>query len=264
MDAGHRPQTLVLSFFGGLVHGRDVPPIPTSTFLRLLGGLGVAEAAARATLARMSSRGLLDRVQDGRVARYRLTPSAASMIGKAAERVSSVAPFEHPEGQWTLLSYSMPESRRDLRQRVRATLTWAGFGGLRDGLWIAPGVVDVGAVLTDAGLSEVAGLGEWFAATPLPGVRPETFIHRAWRVEQIQERHERFVQAWSPGPRGVDPLGELTLLGADWLQLLRTDPGLPARHLPVDWPAARSAAVYRRCHDSLVPAARAALDADLD
>jgi phenylacetic acid degradation operon negative regulatory protein len=51
------------------------------------------------------------------------------------------------------------------------------------------------------------------------------------------------------------PLSRLTLLGADWLQLLRTDPGLPAEHLPDAWPAARSAQVYRKRYDALEPLA---------
>jgi DNA-binding transcriptional regulator PaaX len=261
--AAHRPQALVFSFFGGVVLDRERPPIPTPVFLRLLSGLGVAEAAARATLSRMADRGLLDRDQVGRTARYRLAPAGEALIRAGRVRVSAAAPFEHADGQWTLLSYSVPESRRDLRHRVRATLTWAGFGGLRDGLWIAPGTVDVGAVLSEAGLAEVAELAEWFAASPLPGVRPEDFIRRAWPVAAIRKSHEQFIQAWSPAPDGSDPLGEVTLLGADWLQLLRADPGLPARFLSAGWPADRSAALYRQRYDALLPAAEDQLDREL-
>jgi DNA-binding transcriptional regulator PaaX len=261
--AGHRPQSLVFSFFGGLVVGRDVPPIPTGVFLRLLGGLGVAEAAARATLARMTRKELLERIQVGRVAQYRLTPAAEVLVRKAAERVSARAPFEHPDGRWTLLSYSMPESRRDLRHRLRATLTWAGFGGLRDGLWIAPGTVDVGTVFADAGLSEAVGLAEWFAASPLPGVEVAEFIRRAWPVDRIRSDHEHFIRTWWSWSDGEDPLAQVTALGADWLRLLRADPGLPARFLSPDWPAAQSAAVYRRCYDALLPAAQRRLDLEL-
>jgi DNA-binding transcriptional regulator PaaX len=260
---GHRPQSLVFSFFGGVVRGRDLPPIPTSVFLRLLGGLGVAEAATRATLARMTRNGLLERIQVGRAAHYRLTPKADAVVRKATQRVTAEAPFDHPDGEWTLLSYSMPESRRDLRHRVRATLTWAGFGGLRDGVWIAPGTVDVAEVLADAGLDEVAELAEWFAASPLPAVRVHQFIRRAWPVDRIRERHDEFIASWWAGPSGEDPLGQITLLGADWLQLLRTDPGLPARFLSADWPAAQSVAVYRRCYTALLPAAERRLDLEL-
>ncbi|MFB9323571.1 PaaX family transcriptional regulator [Cryptosporangium minutisporangium] len=259
----YRPQALLFSFFGGVVHGRDLPPIPAAVFLRLLSRLGVAEAAARATLARMTRRGLLERTRVGRAAHYRLSDEAAELVGKAAVRVESSAPFEHPDGEWTLLSYSMPESRRDLRHRVRAALTWAGFGGLRDGVWIAPGTVDVAAVLADAGLDEVAELAEWFGASPLAGVQVEAFIRRAWPVDRIRERHDAFIHAWWSGPGAEDPLAQITRLGADWLRVLRADPGLPARYLSPDWPADQSAAVYRRCYQGLLPGAERMLDLEL-
>lgn len=262
---GHRPQELLFSFFGGVVLDRaDTSPIPSAVFLRLLSSLGVAEAAGRATLARMTRKGLLDRTQVGRTAYYRLSSDADALVRKAAGRVTAAAPFEHPDGEWTLLSYSVPESRRDLRHRVRATLTWAGFGGLRDGVWIAPGTVDVGEVLADAGLDEVGDLAEWFAASAMPGVRVDAFIRRAWPVDRIRERHDAFIQAWWAGPGdGGDPLAEITRLGADWIQVLRADPGLPARYLSADWPAAQSVAVYRRCYEALVAAAERRLDLEL-
>jgi DNA-binding transcriptional regulator PaaX len=260
---GHRPQALLLSFLGGLVQGRDLPPIPAAVFLRLLGCLGVTEAAGRATLARMTRRGLLDRSQHGRTACYALTPAGDALLTRASTRVTSRTPFDHGGTGWTLLSYSMPESRRDLRHQLRATLTWAGFGGLRDGLWIAPGTVDVAAVFADAELTEAAGLAEWFLAAPLPGVDVPALVHRAWPVERIRQRHEAFLGTWEAGPGPGDPLGRMTLLGADWLQLLRVDPGLPAAHLSPDWPAARSAAAYHRCAEALLGPAARQLSAEL-
>ena len=259
----HRPQALLFSFLGSLVLDRALPPLPSAVFLRLLGGLGVAEAAARATLSRMTRNGLLAREQAGRTARYALTPSAEELLRRGGSRVASPAPFGHPDGEWTLLSYSVPESRRDLRHRVRATLTWAGFGGLRDGLWIAPGTVDVARVLADAGLGDAVGMAEWFAASPLPGTDVAGLVRRAWPIDRIRERHEAFLAAWEDSAGTADALGRLTLLGADWLQLLRIDPGLPTAHLPADWPAPRSAAVYRRCFGELEPAASVALSVEL-
>src|SRR3712207_6541846 len=163
----HRPQSLLLSFFGALVLDAGLPPLPSVTLLDLLADLGVAEAAGRATLKRMTQRGLLSRGQVGRTAEYALTPLADDVLREATGRVSSPTPFEHPEGEWTLLIYSVPESRRDLRHRVRARLTWAGFGGLRDGLWIAPGTVDVVAVLGRSDLADVDGLADAFAGRPI-------------------------------------------------------------------------------------------------
>jgi DNA-binding transcriptional regulator PaaX len=251
-----RPQQLLLSFLGAMVLDRDLPPISSRVLLHLLGDLGVAEAAGRATLARMARKGLLERRQVGRTARYVLTEQGAGLLRQAKARVFSPSPFAHPEGSWTLLSYSMPESRRDLRHQIRARLSWAGFGGLRDGLWIAPGYVDVSQVLAGDVFDGLGELAEAFHAQPTAGTDVARLVRRAWNVEAIRAEHERFLAAWEPD-LAIEGrhLSRLTLLGADWLQLLRTDPGLPAEYLPDDWPAARSARTYRTRFDAFEPPA---------
>ncbi len=256
-----RPQQLLLSLFGALVLDRGYGPISTRVYLHLLADLGVAEAAARATLTRMTRKGLLDRVRQGRTAQYLLTPAAEDMLRRAEHRVDAAAPFDHPPDEWTLLSYSMPESRRDLRHQIRARLAWAGFGGLRDGLWIAPGTVDVTAVFEGPQFAGLAELADAFTARPVPGTRIGSLVSRAWDVEAIRAEHQAFGRLWTAdrAERGR-PITRLTQLGADWLQLLRVDPGLPAAHLPADWPAPASAALYRERFAALEPAATEQLE----
>jgi phenylacetic acid degradation operon negative regulatory protein len=251
---------LLLNFFGALVLDCDRPPVPSVTLLGLLAELGVTEAAARVTLQRMARRGLLTRGQVGRSAEYALTPVAEEVLRRVRDRVVSPAPFGHPAGTWTLLSYSVPESRRDLRHRVRSRLSWAGFGGLRDGLWIAPGAVDVGALLGHPDLADVSGLADAFVARSLPGTDVHRLVHRAWDVPAVRAAHTWFHETWSRPPRVAGALARLTLLSADWLSLLRTDPGLPAAHLGAGWPAAISEAAYGRVRDQVLCPARAELD----
>jgi phenylacetic acid degradation operon negative regulatory protein len=260
-DSGHRPQALLFSFFGGVALKGDFPPVPTTVLLSLLGDLKVAEPAARATLARMTRKGLLASARVGRTTRYTLTPAGRAVVEEGARRVEAESPFAHPAGEWTLLSYSLPESRRDVRHQLRAALAWAGFGPLRDGLWIAPGVVDVEAVFSKAELEDAAESADWFSASPMTGVDVQRLIRRAWPVDEIRAQHDRFIARWATRNVDANSLSLVTLLGADWLQLLRVDPGLPASDLEKDWPADRSAQIYRRRYRELLPDARAQLKA---
>lgn len=262
-----QPQQLLLSFFGAIVLDREVPPIGSGVFLRVLGDLGVAEAAARATLARMVRRGLLHRHRAGRTARYSLTESGATTMRRARERVDSPDPFGHADRGWTMLSYSIPESRRALRHQTRARLAWAGFGPLRDGVWLAPGRVDVQALFADGMPGEIGDLVDAFHAVPAEGTDMTRLVRRTWDVAAIRAEHDRFLRTWERSPTpGAGALPALTLLLADWLQLLRVDPGLPAEHLPPGWPASRSARVCAERRAALeAPAAgqlRALLAAD--
>jgi phenylacetic acid degradation operon negative regulatory protein len=154
----------------------------------------------------------------------------------------------------------MPESRRDLRHQIRARLTWWGFGGLRDGLWIAPGTVDVTQIFDAPQFAGLTELADAFTARPLAPTRIAALLDRAWDVAAIRAEHEAFLRIWTPDREECGrEISRLTLIGADWLQLLRIDPGLPAAHLPTDWPAPAAAALYRE----RVAALQAKADEDL-
>jgi phenylacetic acid degradation operon negative regulatory protein len=47
------------------------------------------------------------------------------------------------------------------------------------------------------------------------------------------------------------------MLVADWLALLRADPGLPPVYMGPEWPASTSLAIYQRLRADLEDAARA-------
>ncbi|MCR6704810.1 MAG: hypothetical protein NVV66_08995 [Cellulomonas sp.] len=138
-----RPEQLLLAFMGELMVAGGAGPLPASVLIAVLGELGVGEAATRAALTRMATRRLLASERVGRTVTYRLTPESERVLGEARDRVFDADPFAPRGTGWTLVTFSVPESRRDVRHRVRAQLAWAGFGLLRDGLWIAPGEVDV-------------------------------------------------------------------------------------------------------------------------
>lgn len=261
-----RPEQLLLAFLGELVVDRDLGPVPAAVLLEVLGELGVAAAAARATLARMVSRGLLSRVPSGRSVSYLLTPTSEEVLREARDRVFAADPFA-PEGAgWTLVTFSVPEKQRDVRHRVRAQLGWAGFGLLRDGLWIAPGEVDVGQLLGTVRDEAARGGGGLellaFRAEEIPGFPVDTAMSGAWRLAEIRAHHERFQATWAERGAATDGLAAvctLTALVADWLGLLRAAPRLPVEHLGEDWPSSGSVEVFHRLHAALAPRARKAL-----
>ncbi|MFL2000581.1 PaaX family transcriptional regulator C-terminal domain-containing protein [Microbacterium sp. A1-JK] len=155
--------------------------------------------------------------------------------------------------------------QRTLRHRLRAALTWGGFAPVRDGLWVAPGEVDLAGALEPlrdelADSSVVA-----FRARDLPEFPLAASVREAWDLVALRGLHERFLAVWEEPARSaasVPPLSSLTMLVSDWLTLLRADPRLPDEFLDDDWPAQRSIAAYRARRSELHVAAVAAF-ADL-
>ncbi len=144
----------------------------------------------------------------------------------------------HWDGTWTLLGFSMPESWQRQRHMLRSRLLWAGFGSLQSGLWIAPSTVDVSPLLDGLGTD---GHVKVFQARALPPTEVAEIVHEAWDLDRIAGHYRAFLTRWSDpgeaGARAPDSLARHLLLEADWLQTIRTDPRLPRRHLPADWPA---------------------------
>lgn len=250
LDAGGvgvpvRPQALLLTLFGAYVRDPDLA-VAAGGLVEVLRRAGVGEHATRSTLARMTRGGLLVAHRSGRLSRYALTPRAAVILADAAHRVWHDGVVDRDwDGRWTLLSFSLPESRRADRHRLRSRLAWAGFGPLRSGLWIAPRATDPVELLADLG---VDGHVTAFAGQPLPSTDPDRVIAEAWDLGALRASYEAFLARWDvadPVPDAPDDLVRHLLLLTEWLVLVREDPRLPLRHLPADWPGLRAERVAR-------------------
>jgi phenylacetic acid degradation operon negative regulatory protein len=240
-----RPQSLLLSFFGLHLLGTG-RAVSAGGVIDLLARLGVGERATRSTLNRMVNRELLTRFPRGRRTYFGLTPKVERVLADGRDRLwRTGAVNDRWDGQWTLVGFSLPDSWRSQRHDLRSRLIWAGFGPLLNGLWVAPGPVDV----TEA----VAGLGldahlRVFRGSVLPPTQVREVLEQAFDLPGIAARYRGFLDRWDrtepPGPAG-DAMAQQLLLHTDWLELVRRDPHLPTEYLPADWPAARAESVFR-------------------
>lgn len=237
-----------------MVVDRVTDPVPASILIDVLDGAGVAAATTRASLDRMGERGLLERVRRGREIGFLLTDRARGVLGEATERVHRAEPFAPRGDGWTLVTFSVSERQRNLRHQLRATLTWAGFAPLRDGLWVAPGAVDLAAAFEPLRDELATGTVQAFRAAELEGFEMGDAVRAAWQIDTIRAEHEAFLAEWEGElayAGRVPALTARTALVADWLALLRADPGLSASYLDAQWPADRSVRVFRDRHAQL-------------
>jgi len=257
-----RPEQLALAFLGEFLLPRS-ERIPAGMFLATLSGFGVPELTTRSVLNRMKERGLLDDERRGRTLLFGLTAQARQIVGDADRRVRAEFPFAPSGDGWTLVSFTIPESRRELRHRIRTALTWAGFASLRDGVWIAPGDIDVRNVIgtTVAGVSE-AGITV-FRGVSLDDLTDRRAVSDAWDLEGIRVAHDGFQQRWTAPTGSESAVQEIVALLADWLALLRSDPRLPNNQLPENWPADASSRAFAQAYAVLHPLAQAEFDARL-
>ncbi|MEV7689694.1 PaaX family transcriptional regulator C-terminal domain-containing protein [Streptomyces bungoensis] len=254
-----RPQSLLLSFLGDEVLGRGVC-VYTGSVIEVFRRAGIGEQATRSTLTRMAGRGLLSRRREGRRTYVGLTDRSQAILRDGERRIWKTGAVNRDwDGTWTLLGFSLPESWQRQRHDLRSQLTWAGFGALFNGLWIAPGEVDVSGIVAELGLAAHVKV---FRAHADAGMDVTEMIDDTWDLGELAARYRDFEASWGPyasggaDPAAEDALGLRLRLTAEWLQVIRADPRLPVRHLPADWPAAGAEETFRAVHALLREPAR--------
>jgi DNA-binding transcriptional regulator PaaX len=248
-----RPESLLLTLFGAHLLGRDLA-VGVGGVIDVLGRLGVGEHATRATLKRMMQRGLLRTVRRGRRAYTSLTPYAEAVLQEGAARLDAEVVNRSWDGHWTLLAFSVPESRRQDRHALRVQLSWAGFGMLQNGLWIAPSPGDPAHALAELGLLDYVRM---FRAQAVAPADPRALVGEVWDLSGLALGYRRFVDRWDNRPRAdLDELSCQILLEAEWLLLIREDPRLPIALLPDDWPAVRAEELFGSLRRELIEPAR--------
>jgi DNA-binding transcriptional regulator PaaX len=247
-----RPETLLLTLFGDHVLDDGIA-VSTGSVIAVLGRLGVGEHATRATLSRMSRRGLLRTVRRGRQAFLELTEHGTAVLRDGQRRLDGDVVERHWDGRWTLLTFSVPETRRADRHALRTRLGWFGFGPLRSGLWVSTSATDVSSALAELDLLQHA---EVFRAEAFMWTDPTRIAREAWDLPEIAADYERFLQRWTDRTHGdLDELSRRVQLGAEWLLLIRRDPVLPVALLPPGWPGVRASALFRTLRHQWVRAA---------
>ena len=240
-----RPQTLLLNFCGNWLLGRP-EAVFSGSLVDVLRRVNVGEYAARATLARMTRRDLLETHRLGKRSYLALTARGRAVLEEGGRALEAGPVNRSWDGRWTLLGFSLPETRRADRHLLRSRLTWAGFGLLQHGLWISSAEVDVERLLE--GLDVVDHLNVLRATTAGPTEVGE-LIRRTWDLDALAGGYRAFLDRWDrrdPLPGAGDDLSRLLQLMTEWLLLVRDDPRLPLEHLPADWPAVRAEQVEVR------------------
>jgi phenylacetic acid degradation operon negative regulatory protein len=157
------------------------------------------------------------------------------------------APGTQWDGRWCLVTLSVPEARRELRDRMRKALTWLGFGSPSSALYVSPRDYRDEVVSQAEQLGARAYVQVFRAETDFPA-DPRELVERAWPdLAELDRRYAEFVDRFGAdfqrqrllaNPNRLEPGAAFRTRIALVNQLrglLFGDPELPADLLPPGW-----------------------------
>ena len=192
--------------------------------------------------------------------RWALTDQGRRLLSDGAARIYGFGgPSRAWDGRWLVLLASVPESRRQLRHRLRTRLAWVGLGSPAPGVWVSPDPgkeAEVAAVLDELGLAAQASsfIGSFGAVG-----RPADVVAQAWDLDSVEQAYEEFLAEFGPDaecgvPQAV--LARQVQLVHAWRRFPFLDPELPAELLPERWAGARAAELFATLHTRWAEPAR--------
>jgi phenylacetic acid degradation operon negative regulatory protein len=250
------PQELVVTLLGSYVHPRETRRVWSGGLVAALAELGFSDGAARIALTRVVHR-------EGRTVHYSLTRRTVTLLADGDHRIFSLGRRERPAGEWTVLWQSIPESRRQARERLVRRLRFLGFGPYQDGTWIAPHdrEAEVVALLGELDVTEHAGL---LLGRPSAALDVRRFAGRAWDLDDLAARYTAFVGQF--GGHAGEELPDKTAFDVR-TRLVHTfrafpslDPELPADLVPAPDHRAAAVELFHDLYTALAPAAQRHFD----
>jgi phenylacetic acid degradation operon negative regulatory protein len=264
-EATGGPQSILTTLLGDYSWQLVAEPLPSALFVELLAAFDVDPRTARVALDRVARKGVLDRVRDGRFVHFRLSKAAAE---QRMRRVRALVRFgldvEAWDGTWTLLLTSVPESRKDLRVKLRVQLSALGFAPFYDAVWVKPNRSSAAvakSIVNDLDIDRASV----FCVT-LEGGRGASDPVGCFDTSAVETKYRAFIEEFAK--LSASPLRRLgerqalvlrTRLMDTWRSTIRLDPGLPAELLPASFARKRAREVFVRTYDALGPGAEAVL-----
>jgi phenylacetic acid degradation operon negative regulatory protein len=232
-------RSIVFDLFGEYIR-YDGGEIGLRALVELLAPFDIGEDVVRVLMARLRREGWFESSRVGRQSRYTLTEEGWRLLDTGRERI-----FERPpepwSGQWCLAIYSVPESARASRDRLRKTLTWLGFGPLAASAWICPH--DRRAQVAEAWKAEPEGRLQLLMARSGGLVEDRDMATRCWDLAALDAAYGEFLATWGPRvkawqrhqPEGAAALVQRTRFIHEYRMFPFKDPSLPAELLPAGW-----------------------------
>jgi phenylacetic acid degradation operon negative regulatory protein len=258
-----RPNSFIYTLFGDFVHRHEASnnELWIGGLIRLMAEFGLSEPAVRQAVSRMSRQGWL-------VARKRGTRSFYALTERGKRRIETISPRIYGpvvewDGRWRMLTYSVAETNREARDRLRKDLAVLGWAPLSASTWISP-TDAIADARTAAESNNVLDNVDLFDGEYRGPLSDRALLEKCWDLPAIGAQYRDFIARYEPrlqAERAGSALGEEAAfvermwLVHDYRKFTYVDPGLPSTLLPAHWPGTVAAQLFRDYYATISPKA---------
>ena len=227
MVVKERRTKILLSLF--LIAGVDFPEITLDERLQKVFDLTLNQKT-RGTLSGLLKEGMIEK--GAKENTYRLTV-------KGFDGLSLEFPFFRYlkntwDGRWRIISYEIPEKKREIRDRLRREMQGWGLGPWHRTFWLTPHpIIEILKGLVAQ--KEEEKYIQAFEGAPVFGDR-EILIEKVWAKSNLDKTYRELFKKWHDILSGQEEkVDKLKKIVGEYIVLLRLDPGLPKELVGESW-----------------------------
>jgi phenylacetic acid degradation operon negative regulatory protein len=137
------------------------------------------------------------------------------------------------DGRWRILSYEIPEKKREIRDKLRREVSGWGLGPWHRSFWLTPHPVI--PFLKKIISSEEKMYIQAFESTYAFGDQ-EILIEKVWEKTQLEKKYRRLFMKWHDIlSKEEEKIKKMKMIISEYVELLKIDPGLPKELVGEKW-----------------------------
>jgi phenylacetic acid degradation operon negative regulatory protein len=165
--------------------------------------------------------------------------SGFSLTNKGFKELTLTFPFfrflkEDWDGKWRILSYEIPEKKREIRDKLRRQVAGWGLGPWHRSFWLTPHPIIEDLKELVSGREE-ENYVQAFESNYVLGDK-KNLIEKVWGIEALEKKYRELFKNWHVILSKEEPKEEkLKKVVNEYVSIIKNDPGLPAGIIGDNW-----------------------------
>ncbi len=159
------------------------------------------------------------------------------------------------DGIFRILSYEIPEKKRELRDKLRREVASWGLGPWHRSFWITPHPI-IPSLRRLVSEREEEVYIQAFESTHVFGDQ-EVLIEKVWNKKSLESSYRTLFKGWHTIlSKDQDKIAKMKQVVSEYVEILKTDPGLPKQLVGETWIGFEAVQLFREIRDILLSSSK--------